>query len=334
MICLDKPTVTFVILAYNQSRYIAETIRSALAQTYTPLEIIISDDCSTDSTFQIMQSAVADYHGPHKIILNQNKQNLNIGDHVNTIASIATGEFLVLAGGDDVSLPSRSEELFNEWVALGCPPAVLFSDFIPIDVNSNIVQHLNENIYRGCFCIEKMAAGELRVLGATTAISKNLLSSFFPLLSTVVHEDRVFPFRAIIMDGVVKLVDKKLVKYRIEGGISRYKAPSGTLLLRTFLPKTWLRTLPDANQRLVDLLTLSPNNTAMINECKKTIIDHHAWIALSKARGLGIEICAIKWLSQGARPVALFRLYLKLRFIILFNCQHARAPRKSNLSCR
>ena len=45
----DRPLVTFALFAYNQEKYIREAVEGAFAQTYAPLEIILSDDCSTDS---------------------------------------------------------------------------------------------------------------------------------------------------------------------------------------------------------------------------------------------------------------------------------------------
>jgi cellulose synthase/poly-beta-1,6-N-acetylglucosamine synthase-like glycosyltransferase len=42
----EKPLVSFVLLSYNQEDFIIESVRSALSQTYEPLEIILSDDCS------------------------------------------------------------------------------------------------------------------------------------------------------------------------------------------------------------------------------------------------------------------------------------------------
>jgi glycosyltransferase involved in cell wall biosynthesis len=54
----DKPLLTLAMFAYNHERFIAEAVRGALRQTYSPLEIIISDDCSTDRTFEIIQSEI------------------------------------------------------------------------------------------------------------------------------------------------------------------------------------------------------------------------------------------------------------------------------------
>jgi len=48
----DRPLVTFALVAYNQEQYIREAVEGAFAQTYEPLEIILSDDCSSDRTVE------------------------------------------------------------------------------------------------------------------------------------------------------------------------------------------------------------------------------------------------------------------------------------------
>ena len=58
-----------LVLAYQQEATIEQAIRGALAQTYTPLEIVISDDASTDSTWDTIQRAVAGYGGTRRLLL-------------------------------------------------------------------------------------------------------------------------------------------------------------------------------------------------------------------------------------------------------------------------
>ena len=49
-----RPLITFALFAYNQEKYIEEAVQGAFLQTYSPLEIILSDDGSTDRTFEII----------------------------------------------------------------------------------------------------------------------------------------------------------------------------------------------------------------------------------------------------------------------------------------
>ena len=49
----DRPLVSFAQFAYNQEKYIREAIEGAFAQTYEPIEVILSEDYSTNRTFEI-----------------------------------------------------------------------------------------------------------------------------------------------------------------------------------------------------------------------------------------------------------------------------------------
>ncbi len=67
----DRPLITFALFAYNQENHIEEAVQGAFSQTYSQLEIVLSDDCSTDRTFEIMERMANAYQGPHKIVLNR-----------------------------------------------------------------------------------------------------------------------------------------------------------------------------------------------------------------------------------------------------------------------
>lgn len=104
----EKPLVSFILLAYNQEQYIREAVEGAFSQTYSPLEIILSDDCSMDKTFAIIEEMAGSYTGPHKVITNRNPVNLGLGEHYNRLMNIAAGDIVELAAGDDISLPHRT----------------------------------------------------------------------------------------------------------------------------------------------------------------------------------------------------------------------------------
>lgn len=104
---LRAPLVTFALFAYNQEKFIRQAVGGAFTQSYEPLEIILSDDCSTDRTFEIMQEMAAAYRGPHRVRAVQTPHNLGVVQHVLLRGREAAGDIVVLAAGDDISLPER-----------------------------------------------------------------------------------------------------------------------------------------------------------------------------------------------------------------------------------
>jgi len=117
----ERPLLTFAVVAYKQEQYIREAVEAAFAQTYSPLQIILSDDCSPDRTFEIMQEMAAAYLGPHRVCLNRNPTNRHIGGHINRVMELAEGDLVVIAAGDDISAAERVARNFAVWDAAGRP---------------------------------------------------------------------------------------------------------------------------------------------------------------------------------------------------------------------
>lgn len=93
-----KPKVSVMIPTYNQEQYIAEAIESVLMQDYENLEIVISDDCSTDSTPEIIKKYLYD----KRVKYVRNEPNLGrVGNYHNTLYKHTTGEWVVNLDGDD-----------------------------------------------------------------------------------------------------------------------------------------------------------------------------------------------------------------------------------------
>jgi len=123
----DRPLVTFALFAYNQEKYIREAVEGAFSQTYEPLEIILSDDCSSDRTFEIMQEMAAAYEGPHKVFVRRNPFNLGTAMHVQLAFAQSSGQLFVVAAGDDISTCNRVAVLVEAWMEAGQPEGVVHS---------------------------------------------------------------------------------------------------------------------------------------------------------------------------------------------------------------
>ena len=137
-----RPLLTFSIAAYNQEKFIREAVEGAFSQTYSPLEIVLSDDCSGDSTFSIMEKMAGQYRGPHRIILNRNSVRRSLGGHVNRVVEISRGELIVGAAGDDVSLPQRCEIAYEAWERFERRPTSIHSRFIQIDEGGALIDQI------------------------------------------------------------------------------------------------------------------------------------------------------------------------------------------------
>lgn len=118
----DLPLVSIIIVTYNQAEYIAQTIDSAIKQDYTNIEIIISDDCSTDNTQQIIAQYASQY--PHKIVPLLNADNVGITANFNRAVARANGKYIALLGGDDLiftdKISAQVEAFTNTPAAVIC----------------------------------------------------------------------------------------------------------------------------------------------------------------------------------------------------------------------
>jgi glycosyltransferase involved in cell wall biosynthesis len=131
---MTNPLITLCVFTYNGEAFVKEAVESALNQTYSQLQIIISDDNSLDNTFNITEKIVGNYNGKHQVLLNRNQVNLGIREHFNKVISLAKGEYIVLLAGDDIAKPDRVErsvEIIKKY-----KPALITSNVVAINSKS------------------------------------------------------------------------------------------------------------------------------------------------------------------------------------------------------
>ena len=97
--------MTIGITAYNAEDTIREALQSALEQTLPAHQIIVVDDCSTDTTMDVL----AEYESYPNVEIHQNPQNGGVAVSRNVIVEHATGEFIVFFDDDDISAKDRAE---------------------------------------------------------------------------------------------------------------------------------------------------------------------------------------------------------------------------------
>jgi len=212
------PLITFCLFTYNQEVFVRDAVLGALAQTYSPLEIIVSDDCSTDRTFDILREVLAGYQGPHGVKLLRNERNMGLVGHVNKMFSLAEGELVVLAAGDDISFPERTVSLVSAWLEDRTVDAVC-SAYIKMTEEG---KEIGVGSFKTFNPAEQWLATKRTFwFGCSAAYTKRLFTTFGPIAYNTT-EDVVYYRRALLLGGI-RYIAQPLVKYRIGCGISTQK---------------------------------------------------------------------------------------------------------------
>lgn len=103
---LNMPKLSVVVSCYNQRDYIAACLDSILAQQVNfPFEIVVSDDCSTDGTRDIVDQYGARY--PDLIRVLPNRENVGAARNYFRVHNAAQGDYIAHIDGDDVMLPGK-----------------------------------------------------------------------------------------------------------------------------------------------------------------------------------------------------------------------------------
>lgn len=115
----DAPAVTVLMTVYNGGRFLAEAIRSILAQGFPDFEFLIIDDASRDGSFAVLKEFAAK-DGRIRLILNE--RNKGQTACLNQGLREARGAWIARQDADDISLPKRLE---SQWEALQKTPGLM-----------------------------------------------------------------------------------------------------------------------------------------------------------------------------------------------------------------
>jgi glycosyltransferase involved in cell wall biosynthesis len=107
-----SPLVSLLVANYNNGKFIAETLQSAVNQTYRQLEIIVVDDASDDNSVVIIKDFIHN-HPDTKIELYKNFSNYGCGRNKRKCIDIARGEYFAFLDPEDTITPNAVEELLE-----------------------------------------------------------------------------------------------------------------------------------------------------------------------------------------------------------------------------
>ena len=256
--------VSVTVITYNSSKTILETLDSIKAQTYQEMELIISDDCSTDNTVSLCkQWLTANNSRFQRTQLIESPSNTGISANLNRAEDACQGKWVKGIAGDDLLLP-KCIDTYMQYVAerddLPCifSRAQCFSAIDGKDVNKfasfdyhffslSREQQLHHLLYEGN-CIP----------AATAFINLSLMRQL-----GIRNDERIpmledLPKWINILNAGYRLefLDRKLVRYRVFNGISTIESSpnyfySGLLYTMLYQYPEWQKRDPkDAYYRL------------------------------------------------------------------------------------
>lgn len=206
---MEQLLVSIVMPAYNAEKYIAESVKSILDQTYTNFELLIADDCSTDKTKEILSS-----FNDSRISFYHNESNQGYLKTCNKLFMLCKGNLVTFQDADDVSVPNRIEKQVNEFLK-NQELRICTSNSVMIDSDGKKIMSRKWAIDYERFRTD--ADYEALLCGATIMLKNDLLkeiglySEYFNRLG---GEDYEWFFRAVCNGKGVHINDE-LYYYRI-----------------------------------------------------------------------------------------------------------------------
>jgi glycosyltransferase involved in cell wall biosynthesis len=211
--------VAVILLAYRQQQYIRKALESLSAQDRPPSEVVVVDDCSPDETRNEIRSFISSQASTWKFV----PKNTNEGVVAAARAGVAetTCEVIILAAGDDISLPSRVAETARFFHAnpgicgLVFAASVIDAKGVLTGKTVNPPSKLPARIKMQELSGHDFLAG-LHACGAASAFRREVFDYFLPVRDDVYADDRVYAFRAILLGGC-DFLSEPMVRWRDHG---------------------------------------------------------------------------------------------------------------------
>lgn len=207
----SKPLVSVVMPVYGVEKYIENSVKSVIAQTYDKIELIIVDDGCLDKSVEIAE-VVLKNDGFDYVIIHQN--NSGIGNARNTGLRQAHGEWVVFFDSDDILLPQTIEKLVN--ATCDKDVDIAFSKFNYVyDISE--IKEANEGVvcyYQASDLQNEFLLRNRVILASGTMMRKKLLMDVGLYFSDIPwSEDQHFIWRLLSVVRGAAYIDEALYQY-------------------------------------------------------------------------------------------------------------------------
>ena len=177
--------VDILMATYNGEKYIEEQCQSIINQTYTDWRLIISDDCSTDKTVEILKRYQKCYS--KKIFVYEN--NISSGSAKNNFYKLldySTSEYVMFSDQDDVWKKDKIAVTYNKMIEMQTEygdnmPLLVHTDLCVVDENLNVINNSLFSMQQMDYTRDKLnnLLVENIVTGCTVMVNRSLLDMVY-----------------------------------------------------------------------------------------------------------------------------------------------------------
>lgn len=249
--------VSVVMCTYNGEKFLEKQIQSILTQTYQNLELIITDDCSTDGTKNILEK----YKSLPNVFIHYNENNLGFTKNFEKAASLAKANYICFADQDDIWLPNKVQQLFNAIA----DKSMIYSNSLLIDDNDNSLGKYLSDFRKPLHISTSKGFAFFNVVsGHTMMIKKNVLKIGLPIPQNTYH-DWWLAVIASNISGIIYL-DEVLTYYR-----QHSTTVTKTIVNKQIGSRTKSKRFIEFEERLYWLSLLQENTTDKNQNFYKTL---------------------------------------------------------------
>jgi len=204
---MEKPYLSIVICTYNGALFLKEQLDSLFGQTYPNFEIIAVDDCSTDSTFEILK----EYAANGKLKAFQNERTLGLNKNFQDAIQKASGDYILFCDQDDVWEAEKLEIMISHIDG----SLLYYHDSAWIDENGYSLSKKQSDRFMMASSPHPLSFVPLNcVTGHACMIQKQLLDySLFPFPEHIYYDNWLGYIAATY--GDIHYISQCLVRYRI-----------------------------------------------------------------------------------------------------------------------
>lgn len=171
---IAQPLVSTIVLCYNQSRFVVETLESVKAQTYKATQLIIVDDCSSDDSAAIIDRWLQ-CNGIQCTFI-RHQENKGICKSLNEALAVANGKYISSVASDDVWLPDKLQHQVGILESQPAFVGVLYSDAFQMNEHGHSLPSMFIEAHRK---LSEMPQGQI--------LDALLAGNFIPAMSTLIR---------------------------------------------------------------------------------------------------------------------------------------------------